>query len=111
MVPWLEVADPNFASRGEAPRIEALNLRLAGTAPLAICGRSGVGQTTLLNLLAGTQNPTTGFVTFDGSRVTKPSRERALVFQNHNLFPVLCMSLTTYVQHSIFLARAMQSRR
>ena len=89
MAPWLEMAELSFAYRGEAPTIEALNLRVAGNAPLAICGRSGVGKTTLLNLLAGTLKPTTGFVAIDGSKVTNPSSERALVFQNHNLFPWL----------------------
>lgn len=89
MAPWLEAAELSFAYRGEAPVIEALNLRVASTSPLAVCGRSGVGKTTLLNLLAGTLKPTKGFAAFDGRKITKPSSERALVFQNHNLFPWL----------------------
>lgn len=52
-----------------------------------IVGHSGCGKTTLLNLLAGFEYPTTGQVTIDGRTIDRPSWHQAVVFQDHALFP------------------------
>jgi ABC-type nitrate/sulfonate/bicarbonate transport system ATPase subunit len=54
-----------------------------------VCGRSGIGKTSLLNLIAGHLRPQSGQLFFMGQPITRPSAERAMVFQNHNLFPWL----------------------
>jgi NitT/TauT family transport system ATP-binding protein len=56
---------------------------------VAIIGPSGCGKSTLLRLAAGLDSPTSGEVTFAGTRVTHPSPERGLVFQAYNSFPWL----------------------
>ena len=64
--------------------IEELNLSVAPGEFLCIVGASGCGKTTLLRLLAGLAQPTAGRVEFHGQRVTGPSRERAIVFQDYS---------------------------
>lgn len=41
---------------------------------LAICGRSGVGKSTLLRLIAGLDKPSSGHITINGDLVTSPPR-------------------------------------
>lgn len=65
---------------------------------VAIMGPSGCGKTTLLNILAGLDDPTSGDVLLEGVRLRGLSdnartllraRRMGFVFQAHNLLPVL----------------------
>ncbi len=53
----------------------------------SIVGPSGCGKTTLLNLLAGFEQPTRGELTIGDKLITAPGWERAVVFQEYALFP------------------------
>lgn len=55
----------------------------------SIIGHSGCGKTTLLNLLAGFEQPTAGQILVNGTEVGPPSWRRAMVFQDYALFPWL----------------------
>ena len=54
-----------------------------------VLGPSGSGKTTLLNLIAGFERPTRGTLTVNGRPIERPGWERAVVFQEHGLFPWL----------------------
>lgn len=56
---------------------------------VSILGHSGCGKTTLLNLIAGFEKPSSGRIECAGKEVKEPGAERAMVFQDYALFPWL----------------------
>jgi nitrate/nitrite transport system ATP-binding protein len=56
---------------------------------VCIIGHSGCGKTTVLNVLAGLDQASSGHVFMDGREVLGPSLERGVVFQGHALMPWL----------------------
>ena len=84
---------------GEGRRIivlESLDLKIAAGEAVAIIGQSGVGKSTLLHVLGGLDNPSSGQVLFGGTDLFALSeREQArlrnrdigFVFQFHHLLP------------------------
>ncbi len=52
-----------------------------------IIGHSGCGKTTVLNVLAGLDEPSAGAVIVDGREIHGPSLDRAVIFQSHALLP------------------------
>jgi len=52
-----------------------------------IIGHSGCGKTTVLNILAGLDEPSSGTVIVDNQAIEGPSLDRAVIFQTHALLP------------------------
>ena len=78
--------------KGKTGRLEVLrdiNLEIAEGEFVTIVGPSGGGKSTLLNIVAGLEEPTTGWVEVDGHRVHKPGPDRIVVFQDGAVFPWL----------------------
>jgi len=64
-----------------------IDLEVEEGAFVSIVGPSGCGKTTLLNLLAGFEQPSRGELRVGGEPITEPGWERAVVFQEYALFP------------------------
>ena len=70
--------------------LKNINLEINEGELVCLLGPSGCGKTTILNLLAGLLDPTSGEIKFDGeSVVNKHPKDRniGLVFQNYALYP------------------------
>jgi ABC-type nitrate/sulfonate/bicarbonate transport system ATPase subunit len=53
----------------------------------AVLGHSGCGKTTLLNIAAGFDQPTSGSVMIDDSPIRGPGWRNTMIFQDYALFP------------------------
>ena len=56
---------------------------------ISLIGHSGCGKSTVLNIVAGLLQATSGGVLLEGYEVKDPGPDRAVVFQNHSLLPWL----------------------
>ena len=78
--------------------LHGIDLAIASGEFLALMGPSGSGKTTMLNLIAGLDQPTSGEVSVAGNRIDQLSRGAladwrarhiGFIFQFYNLLPVL----------------------
>ena len=69
-----------------------VNLSIGEHEFICLLGPSGCGKTTLLNLLAGFEQPTNGTIQAFGRPIAGPAPERTMVFQDYALFPWMTVS-------------------
>jgi nitrate/nitrite transport system ATP-binding protein len=82
---------------GTTTVFEDLWLAMARGEFVCIIGHSGCGKTTVLNILAGLEEPSEGTVIVDNQAIEGPSLDRAVIFQGHALLPWLTvMGNVTY---------------
>jgi nitrate/nitrite transport system ATP-binding protein len=88
--PFLQVRGLSKAfSAGATPVFHEVAFTVERGEFVCVIGHSGCGKTTILNILAGLDAPTSGEVTLDGREVAGPSLDRGVVFQGHALMPWL----------------------
>jgi nitrate/nitrite transport system ATP-binding protein len=87
---YLEDVNMTFnTKKGTFEALKGINLSVKEGEFVSIIGHSGCGKSTVLNLIAGLLQPTTGNLFCAGREISKPGPERAVVFQNHSLLPWL----------------------
>ncbi|RUS48401.1 ABC transporter ATP-binding protein [Cohnella sp. AR92] len=69
--------------------LSGVQLELGEREFVCVLGASGSGKTSLLRLIAGYEQPTSGFVRVLGKEKAAPNSEVGVVFQHANLFPWL----------------------
>ena len=81
---------PSLTSKGqEVLALDDVSLEVNKNEFYSILGHSGCGKTTLLNLIAGFEVPTSGRIECAGKLVSAPGADRSMVFQDYALFPWL----------------------
>lgn len=70
-----------------APVFDGVNFDIRKGEFVCIIGHSGCGKSTILNILAGLEEATSGYVYMNGRQVVGPSLDRGVVFQSHALMP------------------------
>jgi NitT/TauT family transport system ATP-binding protein len=77
-----------FAGRaGGVLALDHINVGIEEGEFVCLVGPSGCGKSTLLNMLAGFEKPSSGRLLLDGTPISGPSIERAMMFQESALFP------------------------
>lgn len=74
-----------------------INLTIEEGEFVAIVGFTGSGKTTLVNLINGLLEPSSGEVLFKGIPVVGTSHERGVIFQNYSLLPWLTVGQNIYM--------------
>ena len=72
---------------GDVEALRDLSLEFPRGQLTSLLGPSGCGKTTLLKIIAGLLEPTSGEVQINGQAVTGPGEDRAFVFQDFALLP------------------------
>ncbi len=69
--------------------LKDINFKINEGEFVVIVGHSGCGKSTLLKIIAGLITEYNGNVILDGEVICRPDKERAMIFQEHRLFPWL----------------------
>jgi nitrate/nitrite transport system ATP-binding protein len=95
---YLENVNMRFVTKkGVFEALKNINLNIQQGEFVSIIGHSGCGKSTVLNLIAGLLEPTSGHLFCAGREIAKPGPERAVVFQNHSLLPWLTCYENVYL--------------
>lgn len=71
--------------------VDNISMDIGRGAFVTVIGPSGCGKTTLLNILAGFEQPSAGRVLLEGQSIDHPGADRGVVFQEYALFPWLTL--------------------
>jgi multiple sugar transport system ATP-binding protein len=86
-----QVKIENVSKRfGEVEAVKQFSLDIEDGEFLILVGPSGCGKTTLLRIVAGLEQPTSGEIYINGDQITHVApkkRDIAMVFQNYALYP------------------------
>ena len=95
---YLENVNMRFVTKkGVFEALKDVNLNIQQGEFVSIIGHSGCGKSTVLNLIAGLLEPSSGHLFCAGREIAKPGPERAVVFQNHSLLPWLTCFENVYL--------------
>ena len=80
----------SFKNHGKVEQVlKDIDLHVNEGEFVSFLGPSGCGKSTLLSIIAGLVKPSEGSVYLNGQKITKPGKDRGMVFQAAALFPWL----------------------
>jgi NitT/TauT family transport system ATP-binding protein len=89
----LEISDVSLRftpkSGNAVTALDGVSLNVEANEFAVIVGPSGCGKSSLLRLVAGLNRQTSGSITLDGKAVSRPGKDRGMVFQSYTLYPWL----------------------
>lgn len=84
----IDVKNLSFSYKGSARLIlDNVNMHVEEGDFVCLLGQSGCGKSTFLRLVAGLEQPSQGYIEYNGEKITGPSLHRSMVFQDYGLFP------------------------
>ncbi len=75
--------------KGPLNVLDDISLKIDKGEFISLIGHSGCGKSTILNIVAGLLQASSGGVLLENREVDEPGPDRAVVFQNHSLLPWL----------------------
>jgi ABC-type nitrate/sulfonate/bicarbonate transport system ATPase subunit len=91
MAPFIQAQNLNLCfrpkNRESVTALQDFNLEVGRGEFVSIVGPSGCGKSTFLNIVLGLIKPDSGEIHLNGTRITGPGQERAMVFQEFGLLP------------------------
>ncbi len=109
---FLEIIDVHKtfrSNKGEVQALAGVTFSVERGEFMVIVGPSGCGKTTLLQIVAGLEEPTRGEVRLAGKKISGWGSERTMIFQDYTLFPWL--TVRGNVEFGLKLAGIPQSER
>jgi len=85
---FLKVENLSKSYKADAPPVfDGINFEIERGEFVCIIGHSGCGKTTILNVLAGLEDASSGYAYMLSREIKGPSLDRGVVFQGHALMP------------------------
>jgi NitT/TauT family transport system ATP-binding protein len=91
--------------------VDNVSYRIGDGEFVSIIGPSGCGKTTMMNLVAGFAQPTSGDVLLDGRPVAAPGPDRGVIFQEYGVFPWLTVKQNIAFGLNLRASRVPESER
>ena len=94
--------------RDDVIALNGVNLDIKKNEFICVVGPSGCGKTTLLNIIAGLEQPTSGEALIHHRKILGPGPDRGVIFQQYALFPWLTVKKnilygTKFLKHKVLV--------
>lgn len=85
----IDRVEKNFKSQEgfDIKALDTINMDVNENDFICIVGPSGCGKSTLLRLISGLENASSGDIYYYNQKLTKPTKDIGMVFQNYSLLP------------------------
>jgi NitT/TauT family transport system ATP-binding protein len=91
--------------------VQGVSFSIAEGEFVSIVGPSGCGKTTMMNIVAGFVQPSSGRVLLDGAPIAGPGQDRGVIFQEYGVFPWLTVEQNILFGMKLVKSRVAQAER